>query len=60
MQKRVLMCFASVGIDEVGDLLKREKRDCQRQDNSLNSKAEPCQGIYIFNEKIGVLVVAQQ
>jgi hypothetical protein len=58
-EKVVLGDLAAGGIDEVGDLLKREERDAERQDDVLQEKIGPHQGVGRIDQKIGVFEIAE-
>ncbi len=60
MQEAVFVGLATIGVDQVGDLLEGEEGDRQRQDDGLQYQVVAEQGVEVVNEEVGVLVVAQQ
>ena len=51
--------LAAAGVDEIGDLLKREERDAERQDDVLQEKIGPHQGVGSIDQEIGVFEIAE-
>ena len=60
VQKIILLCFPTACVKQIGDLLKRKKRDCQRKNDFLKDNITTSQSIDIVNKEVGVLEVSQQ
>jgi hypothetical protein len=52
--------LAPVRVHEERDLLKREKRDADRQHDLAQHEVEACDRIEVVHEEVGILEVAQR
>ena len=55
----MLLDLAAAGIDQIGDLLKREERDPERQQDMLQDKIGLEQRVGGLDEEIGVFEIAE-
>src|SRR5439155_8190601 len=55
----VLLDLAAAGVDQIGDLLKREERDPERQQDVLQDKIGLEQRVGGFDEEVGVFEIAE-
>ncbi|MEW8498422.1 MAG: hypothetical protein AB2699_07920, partial [Candidatus Thiodiazotropha taylori] len=58
-QEIVFVGLFSVGVNQIGDLLKGEKRDRQRQDNSFYIELSASDDIDLVDKKVCVFEIAE-